>query len=173
MSRISRNDVVQAVLAFEALTPQAAEKLADEIYRGQPNLLASILVLSRMGIHLQKVQFAVEMLYVCFLAMRNSGLSWPKITEDEQDRQLTQLVSSIRLGEGLNPQLQDYAIKIFIDAHPEKELMAWVWTKTAEWLQAVDADESDKHVMLAVLNLVQCIAYVPMPRQGGRRRRQT
>ncbi len=37
--------------------------------------------------------------------------------------------------------------------------------ETAHWLQRVVAEESEKFVALAALNLANCIAFVPLPEQ--------
>ena len=51
----------------------------------------------------------------------------------------------------------------YIENHPEKYLLACVWSKTADWLKRIVPDDSDRYVMLVAANLVNCIAFVPMP----------
>jgi hypothetical protein len=41
--------MVQAIMAVDAMSMSEHEKLGDEIFAHQPNLLSSILVLSRLG----------------------------------------------------------------------------------------------------------------------------
>ena len=65
---------------------QWKEQLADEIFRVQPNMLGSILILPSLGVSMEKVEFALGVLLVCFQAMKDSGLAWPVITEAEQAR---------------------------------------------------------------------------------------
>jgi hypothetical protein len=50
----------------------------------------------------------------------------------------------------------------FIDTHPEKDLFAFVQGEMANWLQRTEPQESDKFVVMAALNLVACIAFVPL-----------
>ena len=83
---------------------QWKEQLADEIFRVQPNMLGSILVLPNLGVSMEKVEFALGVLLVCFQAMKDSGLAWPVITEAEQARQLARFVSITRLGEDIGDQ---------------------------------------------------------------------
>ena len=144
------------------------ERLADEIFRSQPNMLASVLVLHQMTLPMKKMEFALEMLFVCFLAMRASRLAWPLITKDGQGRQMQRLVSSIELGEGLPPRLRDYSVKPLVDAHPEQALAARGWKRMTEWLKSVAPAESDRYVVLAVASLVGCIACVPLANQAGK-----
>lgn len=67
----------------------------------QPNLLGSVVALPRLGVALPKVDFAADMLLVCFLAMKVSGHTWPVITEADQDRQLQRFIAITRFGEDL------------------------------------------------------------------------
>jgi hypothetical protein len=53
-----------------------------------------------------------------------------------------------------------------VENHPEKNLCAYVWSETANWLRGIVPEDSDRYVMLVVVSLVNCIAYVPMPDPG-------
>lgn len=88
MSRISRNNVLRAIKAVQEMGTDQKRKLADEIFASQPNLLGSVLVLPSLGVSLAKQEFALEMLLLCFQAMKESGLMWPLIAEDEQANQM-------------------------------------------------------------------------------------
>jgi hypothetical protein len=140
-------------------TPQQ-EDLADEIFKAQPNMFSSILVLRKMGVPADRIEFPVKMLLVCFQAMKESGIDWPKITEQELSRQLKRWLSSVQMGDKLNPKLRMYSTHVYIDAHPEKDLMAYVTTSLAQWLKNLPVQESDRYVMMAVQNLVNCIDFV-------------
>lgn len=52
--------------------------------------------------------------------------------------------------------------------HPEKPLLAYVMTETAKWTARVAPEESDKHVLLTIWNLVNCIAFVALPSQKAK-----
>lgn len=78
MSRISQAAMVAAIRGAQALDLQGSrEALADEVFYAQPNLLASVLVLPRLGVALSKADFALDMLFACFLAMKASNSTWP------------------------------------------------------------------------------------------------
>jgi hypothetical protein len=96
--------------------------------------------------------------------MKESGLAWPVITEDEQERQLARFLVATRLGEDIASSLRSRALRRYIAAHPEKALAAYVASDTSKWLGEIAADESDKYAMLAVWNLVNCIAFAELPR---------
>ncbi len=133
------------------------------MFRQQPNMLGSFLVQKQMGVSLEKMEFLLDILLICFQAMKESGLTWPLITEDEQDKQLGRYVAAVKFGEDLSPSLQDRAMKQYIAAHPEQHLFAFVMTEIRDWLSRIVPDEADKYLMLAAANFVNCIAFVPMP----------
>ena len=171
MSRISRAAMVRAITALQAMNVKQKEQLADEIFHAQPNLLGSVLVLPRLGVTLAKVEFAVEILFVCFLAMKESGLTWPLISEDEQDRQLQRFTAISRFAQDLGASLQERSMQQYIAEHPEKELLAHVLGETSKWLARNAPEDSDKYIMLAIWNLVNCIAFVALAASQTKARR--
>ena len=79
---------MRAIKAVQEMGTDQKLKLADEIFASQPNLLGSVLVLRNLGVSPAKQEFALEMLFLCFQAMKESGLMWPLIAEDEQENQM-------------------------------------------------------------------------------------
>ena len=55
--------------------------------------------------------------------MKESGLSWPLITEDEQDRQLGRYVAAVQFGDDLSEQLRDRAMKQYIEGIRSKRCL--------------------------------------------------
>lgn len=162
MSRISRHALATAIARVRAKDLKQKEHLGDELFREQPHLLASFLVQRQFGVSLAKCEFLPEVILICFQAMKESGINWPLITEDDQERQMRRLTASIKFGTDLRGDLRDRALRQHLDAHPEKDLLAFVQAETAMWLERVEPEESDKYVMMAALNVVSCIAYVPL-----------
>lgn len=159
MSRISRDALARAIACVDAMNTPQHEGLADEIFKAQPNMFGSILALRKMGVPADRMEFPVKMLLVSFQAMKESGIAWPKISEQDLSCQLRRWLSSVQMGDKLNPKLRTYSTQVYIDAHSEKDLMAYVTTSLAQWLTDLPAQESDRYVMMAVQNLVNCIAF--------------
>jgi hypothetical protein len=172
MCRISLIAMAQAMKSVKEMNLAQKEKIADEIFHAQPHMLGSVLVLQKFGVSMEKMEFAIELLIVCFVAMKESGLTWPVITEDDQELQLQLYTTTVGLGEDLSPSLRDRLMQQYVDNHPEKNLCAYVWSETANWLRGIVPEESDRYVMLVVINLVNCIAYVPMSNSGKPARRR-
>ena len=162
MSRISYNALAQAITTVRAMDMKQKEQLADELFRAQPHLLGSFLAQKQLGVSLEKMDFLMDLLLICFQAMKESGLTWPVITEDELDRQLQRYIAIVKFGNDLGKSLRDQSMQQYIEDHPEKELLAYVQVETANWLNRIVPEETDKYVMMAAANFVNCIAFVPM-----------
>jgi hypothetical protein len=162
--RISRQAVVNAIIKVQAMTRAQKEQLVDELFRVQPHMFGSFLVQKQLGVSYEKMEFLLEMLFTCFQAMKESGLNWPLISEDEQERQMARYTATVKFSEDLSTDLQERAMQQYVESHPEKELLAYVFTESVNWLKRVTPEESDKYVMLAAANFVNCIAFVPLPR---------
>ena len=162
--------LVSAIKKVRAMDIGKKEQLADELFRQQPNMFGSVLVQQQMGVSLEKMEFSLEILFICFQCMKESGLTWPLITEAEQDKQLARYVATVKFGEGLSLTLKDRAIKQYIKSHPEQYLLAFVTAETNDWLSRNATEDTDRYVMLAAFNLVNCIAFVLMPPSAVKKR---
>lgn len=163
MSRISLRSLTRAIQKIRAMSMGQKEQVVDEMFREQPNMLVSFLVQKQMGVSFEKMEFLLEILLICFQAMKESGLTWPLITEDEQDKQLARYVATVKFGDDLSPSLTDLAMKQYIESHPEQYLLAFVTGETADWLKRIIPEQTDKYVLLSAANFVNCIAFVPLP----------
>jgi hypothetical protein len=166
--RISLQHVAAAIKKVRAMDMAQRESLADEIFIRQPNLLASCLVQPRLGVDMQSVEVLLNILLVCYQAMKESGLHWPVISEDDQDRQMQRIVGAVKFSEDMaDPALAHAARAHYIASHPEQPLLAFVLDQSNTWLHDLSRrrakSESDKFVMMASINLVNCIAYADLP----------
>jgi len=167
MSRITVENVAAAIRKVRSMSLAQREALADEIHRHQPHLLASCLVQPRLGAKMTDVEFLLNILLVCYQSMKESGLQWPLITEEEQERQMQRWVGAVDFSEhALSGGASDSARQQYADQHPEQPLLAFVLNETNQWLREISQRhaeaESDKFVMMASMNLVNCIAGAPV-----------
>lgn len=162
--RISIHDVVVAAKKVRRMTQAQKLRLADEIYETQPSLLAACLCQQQLGVAPESVEFLLHLLFTCFEAMKQSPFDWPMISEAEQDRQLQRLVESVEFSEELGtPELSNAAREQYVVDHPEQPLLAFVLGEVRPWMQDPTrrgaGSESDKYVMMAAVNMVDCIAH--------------
>lgn len=150
-----------------------ADKLAfaDEIFKVQPNLLASCLAQPRLGVAMESVEFLLNILFVCYQAMKESGHHWPLFSEDEQERQMARHTAAVKFSEDLSDvTIARTARDLHIEDHTETPLLAFVIGETRTWLRDLTLrrveSESDKYVMMAAINLVNCIAAVGRPERA-------
>lgn len=146
-------------MKMEKMSLAQKEQLAEEIVRDQQALFASFLVQKQFGVSYEKMEFLLNILFVCFLAMKESGLQWPEITDDDVEACMDRYVESVKFGIDLDPEQTHELIIQFIAAHPEQALLAYVQVETANWLKRVTPEDSDRYVMLAAVNMVNCIGY--------------
>jgi hypothetical protein len=146
--------------------PLLTEKvlLADEIFAHQPNLLASVLALSRMGVSLQQMEAPITILLVIWQAMKTCGRNWPMISEDIQERCLQRLTARSRFIEGLPVALQQRAMQDQIEEQGEPQLLAHAYGQLRENGLLAIRTAAEKYLVLAALNLVNCVA-VTAPQQ--------
>ena len=157
--------ITQAVLGHahrdvNAMHEAQKIQLADEIFLQQPNLLASILVLPNMGVNIMQLEVPLHILLVTFQAMKRSGHTWPIIQEDVQERCLQRLSARMRFNEGLPAQTAEHLVKQFCDEHRERYLLAFVYGYLGEHDLLGVRTDAEKYLLLAALNLVECIAFV-------------
>lgn len=70
VTAISQIVLTQAAIAVDRMTVHERVQLADELYLQQPTLLASILVLHRMGVSMPQLDVPVNILLVAYQAMK-------------------------------------------------------------------------------------------------------
>ena len=159
---ISSRNLVDAVLRVERMSFTERERLADEVCARQPNLFASVIVLQRYGATLVQIEVVLNLLLVFHEAMKISGggssSTWPVVSEDVQERCLKRISGRVRFIEGLSPQLQTQATVDAVSDHPEQQLLAYVFGKFKEGGLLGIKTEAEKMLILAALNLVECIA---------------
>jgi hypothetical protein len=158
MPTISSRLLVDAVLRVERMSFKDRERLAEEIHARQPNLFFSVLVLQRYAATLEQMEVVLNLLFVFYEAMRASGRAWPVISEDVQERCLQRISGRARFIEGLTAQQQTQATRDAIADHPEQQMLAYVFGKFGEHGLLGIETETQKMLMLAALNLVECIA---------------
>lgn len=90
---------------------------------------------------------------------RTCGHVWPVISEDTQEVCLQRLSARVRFAEGLPAQLQQQSIQQYIGEHREQYLLAFAWGQLRDNDLLGVRTEAEKYLMLAALNLVECIAF--------------
>jgi hypothetical protein len=100
MTAISHELLTGAVVRFERMTFDERIRLADDVYEQQPNLLASVLILHRYGATFEKIEVVLNLPLVFHEAMKGSGMRWPVISNDMQDRCLQRVTARARFIEG-------------------------------------------------------------------------
>ena len=164
MGLITQAALVQAVIDVNAMSHDQKVRLADEVFEHQPNMLASILVLPRMGVSMAQLEVPLNILLVTFQAMKRSRRTWPIISEAVQETCLQRLTARARFNDGLPDQLATKVVKQFCDEHPERYLLAFAYGYLGDHDLLSVRTDAEKFLLLAALNLVDCVAFAaPQP----------
>jgi hypothetical protein len=157
MSKINESSLVQAIKKSSGMDLVESEKVVDEIYLEQPNLLASVLVQNQMGNKIEDVEVLLNILIVTFLALKYSGVKIEKISEKTQEKELAKYTGHIGFLEGLNNKTTEVAIKQFTESKSEKALMAYVIETMLRAGFTKRKNENAKYLVMTGVNIVNCI----------------
>jgi hypothetical protein len=158
MTAISAPILIDADITVRRMSMDDRIALADEVFKQQPNLLASVLVQPRMGATLQQVEVLLNILLVAYQAMKTSRHHWPVISEATQEQCLQRLKDRFHLAEELAPELRQRAVDEQIHAHGERYLLAFVYGTLRDHDLIGVRTEAEKYLLLAAFNMVDCIA---------------
>jgi len=164
IGRISAEQVAAAIQTVQSMSLAEKVALTEEVFAKQPNLLASCLVQPRLGVAAENVDFLLNLLLVCFQAMKQSRHDWPVISEGAQAQQMQRLTGTVLFSEDIaDPVLASQARAQYLTDHPEAPLLAYILHECNDWLQSLTRrgaeSETDKFVMIAAVNIVNCIAH--------------
>ncbi|MFN7836264.1 MAG: hypothetical protein ACK5NY_10845 [Burkholderiaceae bacterium] len=158
MPRIQPIHLAAAQLRVEPMSAKQAEAFADAVYASQPNLLVSLLVLPRYGVTYQELDIVLKILFICFEAVRETGVTIPTITEEDQERCLARVTGRARFLEGLDEQSSKQAVADQVRYHPEPNLLAVAYGILAKHDLVSARTEAQKYLLLAVINLVEVLS---------------
>jgi len=160
MGVITQAVMVQADIDVNRMGQAQKVALADEIFLQQPNMLASILALPRMGVAMVQLEVPLHILLVTFQAMKLSGRAWPIVTEDVQETCMQRLTARARFNEGLPVDMANKVVQQFCDEHPERYLLAFVYGYLGDHDLLSVRTDAEKFILLGALNLAECVAFV-------------
>ena len=107
-----------------------------------------------------QLEVPLHVLLVTFHAMKRSGHACPMVTEAVQETCMQRLTARARFNEGLPSDLADKAVQQFCDEHPQRYLLAFVYGYLGEHDLLRVRTDAEKFLLLAALNLVECVAFV-------------
>lgn len=163
MPRISIEHLASATAQVRGMTLAQKAAVMDHVHAQQPHMLGSLLVQQQLGVSLERMDVLANILLICFLAMQKARRRWPVITEDLIEQQMDRFVGAMQFQSALSREIGERALGEYIRQHPEQPLLAVVNAELTAGLAGLPPLESDKHLMAAAINYVNCIANVPLP----------
>jgi hypothetical protein len=159
-NRIQVEHIAKAQHLVNLLSFAEKEQLATEIFSTQPNLLASVLALSRHGVSSVDMDVLLNILFICYESVRASDVQLPQVSESVQELCLARIVGRSKFMEGLSSNMSTKAAEDQVNGHGEKYLLALVIAELQRHDLAGVKTDAEKYLMLAALNLAETIAYV-------------
>jgi hypothetical protein len=156
--KISNEHLTQAILKAGAMNLKQKEDAFDEIFREQPNILASILVQQKMGNSLEQMETLLNILLVAHIALKEAQITIALVTEELQNRELDKLIAHVRFGDDLENEQLDDSIKQYIANHNETWLLAFAYTEMDSAGFTKLLYENSKYLLMAGINIVNCIS---------------
>lgn len=157
VAKIKEPALVQAIKKSNQMSLIESEKVVDEIYLEQPNLLASVLVQNQMGNKIEDVDVLLNILIVTFLALKYSNVKLEMITENLQEKEMAKYAGHFEFIEGLDQENTGEAINQFTDNKSEKLLFAYVVGAMMEAGFTKRKNESAKYLLMTGINIVNCV----------------
>src|ERR1035437_685870 len=158
MTVITKEILSSAIVDIGAMNLRQREQLTDEIHAKQPQLLASVLALRSFGVTFEQLDVPLNILLVCHQSMKATGRVWPVINDDRQERGIKRVIGRISFIEGLAAEQVAQAVSAFVTEHKEQWLLAFVFgEQRANNVMQIET-ETERFVVLAAPNLVECIA---------------
>jgi hypothetical protein len=107
-----------------------------------------------------QLEVPIHVLLVAFQAMKHCGHTLPTISEDVQETCLRRLTATMQFTEGVPQDLVAQMITKSCLGHPERYLLAFVYGYLGQHDLLRVRTDAEKFLLLADLNLVECVAYV-------------
>ncbi|WP_369664447.1 hypothetical protein [Variovorax sp. V116] len=107
-----------------------------------------------------QLEVPIHVLLVLFQAMKHCGHALPTISEDVQETCLQRLTATMQFTGGVPPDFVAQMITKFCVDHPERYLLAFVYGHLGQHDLLRVRTDAEKFLLLAALNLVECVAYV-------------
>lgn len=156
--KISNKHLIRAARKIEKMGRKRKELLCDDIYKDQPNLLGSVLVLGTMGEDMNDVDILLHILMTLYLTLKEAKLSIPKISEQTQAQELKKLTESVKFQEGMGDSMSVESVKQYISSHKQSMLLGYVVSKMNDSGFQYKSHENSKYLMMVGINLVNCIS---------------
>jgi len=159
MKRFDEQQLANASLKVVAMNIRQKEVVMDEIFKSQPNLLASVLILAQMGNSLEQVGILIDLLLVIHELVRASGKTLKLVSESELDQQVSRFVAHLKSSENLGSEKANRAIDAYVKSHPEKVLLAYAIDEMQKAGFTELQHEASKLLFISGIGLVNCVAY--------------
>ena len=158
MTKIRVKSLAHAVAQTKSMDLKQKEAEFDRIFKEQPNLLGSVIVLHNMGRSYEEIDVLLNLLLVSFMALKHGKIQIETVSEKLQVRELDRYAGHIKFLDGLSKKDHGKAMADYIDSHNENILLAFATDEMNNAGFPHIEEESAKYLMSCGINIVNCIA---------------
>ena len=167
MPRISV-DILQAAIAREAeMSLPDKVHCMEEIRIAQPVLFESIEIQRQLGNELEDMQVLFDLLLTIHLALDNADISLQPVTRELHLAELRKFSEHMNFTRDLNATQHQQVMQQYHNNHAELPLLLWAQKRMIDAGFADFGPAPVKHLMLAGVTLVNCIAAVDVMEAGS------
>lgn len=162
MNQISKEHLSSASMELKNMDYPEKKRLADEMRRNQPDLFDSIFELKeKTNIFVAKIEFILNIVLICYLALKKSGGSLPHITKKEIDDQTVHFLEIVGVENWFNNQSIEKTLNQTLGDNPEGVFSSFAHSELIFWIyNDVTLEKNDKYVILVAVSLVNAIEHV-------------
>lgn len=162
MNQVQQECLSSALIELRNMDYLEKKLLADEIRGNQPYLFDSIFELKeKMNIFVAKVEFILNIVLICCLALKKSGKNLPHITKKEIDDQTVHFLEIVGVENWFNNQSIEKMLNQVLGSNPEKIFASFAYCELIFWIyNDATLEKNDKYVMLVAASLVNAIEHV-------------
>jgi len=150
--------LVQAINKVKSMKMIDKESLIDEIYLEQPVILSSILVQNNLGNTFEQIDILLNILLVTYVYNRVSKISISKISEHDYEKIVNDLIKEVNNSTQFNNIFQNSFIEIYINNHPNKNLLAYSILEMKKAGFHKLSYENSKYLFIAGMGIVNALS---------------
>ena len=156
-ARISDELLADAVVQRDQMRMEEKALLIDAIAEAQPQLVGTIVVLSRLGVPEARLELLVDILFMVMIALERGGIKLPPANEDLVENCYERVLSRItqETDVKLSPLERHRVSQDYIEQHPEQWLLSYVYNLVNPLMQAPDEDRIVHMLVTAAFNYVE------------------
>lgn len=130
----------------------------DEVQAEQPVLFESVAIQRQLGNEFDDIQVLFDLLLIIHLALKSESIELETVTQELHVAELRKFSEQLRFARDLDATGHQQVMQQYHENHAELPLLVWAQKRMIEAGIADFGPSPTKHLMLAGVTLVNCVA---------------